>query len=97
MKLVIEGLQKHFDQKEVLKGSTFTFEQGRIYGLLGRNGAGKTTLFNCINEDVAADGGSFWLEDETGARRSMTAEDIGYVLSTPVVPRTPAATAATRR
>ena len=44
MKLVIENLQKKFDKKEVLKGATFTFEQGRIYGLLGRNGAGKTTL-----------------------------------------------------
>ena len=86
MKLVIEGLEKRFDKKEVLKGATFTFEQGRIYGLLGRNGAGKTTLFNCLNEDIPASGGSFCLEEDDGTRRPITAEDIGYVLSTPVVP-----------
>ena len=86
MRLVIEGLEKRFDKKEVLKGATFTFEQGRIYGLLGRNGAGKTTLFNCLNEDIPFDGGSFCLEEEDGTRRPITADDIGYVLSTPVVP-----------
>ena len=86
MKLVIEGLEKRFDKKEVLKGATFTFEQGRIYGLLGRNGAGKTTLFNCLNEDLPTDGGSFCLEEDNGTRRSLKAEDVGYVLSTPVVP-----------
>ena len=86
MKLIVENLQKNFDKKEVLKGATFTFEQGRIYGLLGRNGAGKTTLFNCLNEDLPIDGGSFCLADDSGERRFITAQDIGYVLSTPVVP-----------
>jgi len=56
-----------------------------IYGLLGRNGAGKTTLFNCINEDLKVDGGSFEVE-ENGKRRSVRSEDIGYTLSTPMVP-----------
>ena len=43
MKFVIEHLEKHFDKKEVLKDINFAFEEGMIYGLLGRNGAGKTT------------------------------------------------------
>ena len=86
MKLVIEQLEKRFAEKEVLKGATFTFEQGRIYGLLGRNGAGKTTLFNCLNEDIPTNGGSFCLEEDDGTRHPIAAEDIGYVLSTPVVP-----------
>ena len=61
MRFIIEHLEKHFDKKEVLKDIDFTFEEGKIYGLLGRNGAGKTTLFNCINRDIKADGGSFYL------------------------------------
>ena len=85
MKFIIEHLSKHFEQKEVLKDISFTFEEGKIYGLLGRNGAGKTTLFNCLNRDIKADGGSFCLE-ENGVRREVAAEDIGYVLSTPTVP-----------
>ena len=57
MKFIIEHLEKHFDKKEVLRDIDFTFEEGKIYGLLGRNGAGKTTLFNCINRDIRADPG----------------------------------------
>lgn len=85
MKLKIEHLQKRFDTKDVLKDVTFTFEPGKIYGLLGRNGAGKTTLFNCLNQDISDDGGRFYLEDEMG-EHDLRLEDIGYVLSTPQVP-----------
>mgnify|MGYP005794410369 FL=1 len=85
MKFIVEHLSKHFEKKEVLHNIDFTFEEGKIYGLLGRNGAGKTTLFNCLNRDLIADGGSFYLE-ENGIRRNVKAEDIGYVLSTPTVP-----------
>lgn len=85
MKFVIEHLSKRFEQKEVLKNIDFTFQEGRIYGLLGRNGAGKTTLFNCLNRDIRADSGTFFLEEE-GVPRELKAEDIGYVLSTPTVP-----------
>lgn len=85
MRFIIEHLSKHFEQKEVLRDIDFTFEDGKIYGLLGRNGAGKTTLFNCLNRDIKADGGSFSLEED-GVCREVTAEDIGYVLSTPTVP-----------
>lgn len=85
MKLTIEHLSKHFDKKEVLRDIDFTFEEGKIYGLLGRNGAGKTTLFNCLNRDIRADGGSFFLQED-GKQREAAAEEIGYVLSTPTVP-----------
>ena len=85
MKLVLEHMSKKFDKKEVLRDVNFTFTDGKIYGLLGRNGAGKTTLFNCLNGDLKADGGRFYLETENGSR-NVAPEDIGYVLSTPTVP-----------
>lgn len=85
MRLVIEQLSKRFDAKEVLRDISFTFEEGKIYGLLGRNGAGKTTLFNCLNRDIRTDGGTFYF-DTTDGVRDVLPEDIGYVLSTPTVP-----------
>ena len=85
MKFVIEHLEKHFDKKVVLKNINFIFEESKIYGLLGRNGAGKTTLFNCINRDIKADGGTFFMEEDR-TRKEIEPEDIGYVLSTPTVP-----------
>ena len=85
MKLVIENLSKSFDKKEVLKNINFTFESGKIYGLLGRNGAGKTTFFNCLNEDLKCDSGEFYLSDGK-TNKKIESSDIGYALSTPVVP-----------
>ncbi len=85
MKLVVEHLKKSYDAKEVLRDIDFTFEEGLIYGLLGRNGAGKTTLFNCLNQDQMVQGGRFYLEEEGGAQE-VKPEEIGYVLSTPTVP-----------
>ena len=84
MKLVVKHLKKSFGTKEVLKDINFEFEKGKIYGLLGRNGAGKTTFFNCLNEDLPIDSGNFFLEDKE--IKKISAEDIGYVLSTPNVP-----------
>src|SRR5574344_1823301 len=85
MKLVIKNLVKSFEKKEVLKRINFEFEEGKIYGLLGRNGAGKTTLFNCLNEDIDITSGKFFIE-ENNKEKTIESNDIGYVLSTPVVP-----------
>lgn len=85
MKLVVKDLKKNYEKNEVLKGINFTFEEGKIYGLLGRNGAGKTTLFNCLNEDIDINYGEFYLLDNN-IQREITFSDIGYVLSTPIVP-----------
>ena len=85
MKLIIEQLSKSFGNKKVLKNISFTFEEGKIYGLLGRNGAGKTTLFNCLNQDMKVDSRKFYLEID-GVCQDLTADRMGYVLSTPAVP-----------
>ena len=85
MELVVKDLKKKFEKKEVLKGLNFKFQKGKIYGLLGRNGAGKTTFFNCLNEDLEIDSGEYYIE-ENNIKRKIKPEDIGYVLSTPVVP-----------
>ncbi len=84
MKLKISNLSKSYDDKEVLKDINFTFEKGKIYGLLGRNGAGKTTFFNALNEDIEIESGKFILEESKN--RKLTNQDIGYVTATPIVP-----------
>lgn len=85
MKLKIVNLSKSYGDKEVLKDINFIFEEGKIYGLLGRNGAGKTTFFNALNSDIDYQKGELILEDEYG-KNSLKPTDIGYVISTPVVP-----------
>ena len=85
MQLTIKNLTKTYGEKVVLQDIDFTFEEGKIYGLIGRNGAGKTTFFNCLNEDVEIDKGEVILNDDYGQNKLKT-DDIGYVISTPTVP-----------
>ena len=84
MKLEVSGLSKSFGEKKILD-IDFSFESGKIYGLIGRNGAGKTTFFNSINRDIDIDSGKFYLDDEFD-KSELSTSDIGYVVSTPIVP-----------
>ena len=88
MEFVISHLVKSYGSKQVLKDVDFVFEEGRIYGLLGRNGSGKTTFFNCINNDIEINSGEFYLRENSEAANKipLMPEDIGYLVSTPTVP-----------
>ena len=86
MKLTAANLQKSFNSKPVLTGVSYTFEKGRIYGLLGRNGAGKTTMFNCLAGNLPLDGGEVTIEPDGGAPRKTTIDDIGFVFTQPHLP-----------
>ncbi|MDR0264308.1 MAG: ATP-binding cassette domain-containing protein [Sphingobacterium sp.] len=44
----LTNLSKSFGQHQVLHEVTYTFDSGKVYGIVGENGAGKTTLFRCI-------------------------------------------------
>jgi len=85
MEFVISHLSKSYGTHQVLKDVDYAFEDGKIYGLLGRNGAGKTTLFNCLNSDTEYDSGKFFFRNEE-KEEAVKSDDIGYVLSTPTVP-----------
>lgn len=86
MELLLNNIKKSFESKEVLKDITFSFQKGKIYGLLGRNGAGKTTLFNCLSEEISPDSGTTSVIGDDGITKELKSEDIGYVFSTPILP-----------
>ena len=54
----VEDLRKHYGKVHAVDGVTFTLEENRIYGLLGRNGAGKTTLMSLLTAQEFATGGT---------------------------------------
>lgn len=85
MELIIDQIEKSFEEKKVLQAASFTFQKGKIYGLLGRNGAGKTTLFNCISREIEYEGGSVILQED-GRQLPMDYNMLGYAFSTPVLP-----------
>lgn len=60
----IENLKKAFrlgfipKTREILKGITFTVQEGEIFGYLGPNGAGKTTTIKCLLDLIRPDEGT---------------------------------------
>ena len=47
--LYVDKLRKSFDSLEVLKGISFSMEQGETLSVIGPSGGGKTTLLRCMN------------------------------------------------
>ena len=53
----VSEIKKSFKNKEVLKGLSFTIEEGDKVALLGNNGAGKSTLLKIIAGQLQANAG----------------------------------------
>lgn len=85
MKLIVKDIKKDFNDKKVLTGATYTFDEDIIYGLLGKNGAGKTTLFNIIYDEVDQDAGLVQIEED-GNFRSVEFKDVGMVFAETLLP-----------
>ena len=47
--LEVTNLQKCFGSTDVLKGVSFSLEQGQVLAIIGSSGSGKTTLLRCLN------------------------------------------------
>ncbi len=56
--LTIQGVQKSFGNRMVVRGVSLTLRRGEAVGLLGPNGAGKTTVFYMITGLIKADRGA---------------------------------------
>ncbi|SEN23227.1 ABC-2 type transport system ATP-binding protein [Mesobacillus persicus] len=60
-----KGITKNYFRKQVLKELTFSIEENKITGLIGRNGAGKTTLLKIIAGFIRETSGKMNVFSET--------------------------------
>ncbi|MDE6408267.1 MAG: ABC transporter ATP-binding protein [Anaeroplasmataceae bacterium] len=60
----IKNLTHRFGNSTVLEHIDLTFEEGKIYGLIGINGAGKSTLMRLMSSVYRANSGSIWIDGE---------------------------------
>ena len=63
--LEVKDIRKSFGGTEVLKGITFSLEQGESLSVIGSSGSGKTTLLRCLNFLERPDSGSITVKGET--------------------------------
>ncbi len=54
----VEGLGKHFGDKQLIENLEFSLPPGGIVGVIGPNGAGKSTLFKMLTGQEQPDSGS---------------------------------------
>ena len=71
--LEVQDIQKSFGKTVVLKGISFSLEQGDVLSVIGSSGSGKTTLLRCLNFLETADSGVIRVSDEVIFDGSSTA------------------------
>ena len=78
--LEVKDLYKHFGNVQVLKGVSFSMQEGEVISIIGSSGSGKTTLLRCINFLERADSGEVLLDGEVlfdaAAEKRATAAEI---------------------
>ena len=70
--LEVKNLKKGFGSTDVLKGVSFSLEQGQVLAIIGSSGSGKTTLLRCLNFLETPDEGEILVNGKvlTGAHLS---------------------------
>ena len=54
----VEGLSKHYGDRQLIDGLSFSLPPGGIVGVIGPNGAGKSTLFRMLTGQEKPDSGT---------------------------------------
>jgi tungstate transport system ATP-binding protein len=83
--LKVKNLKKIYNNKTVLDIDYLSFQESKIYAIVGPNGSGKTTLLNILNLLVKPDKGQIFFRDQEiinnsnskllGIQRKMTLVD----------------------
>ena len=47
--LEVRNIKKRFGKTDILKGISFSLEEGQVVAIIGSSGSGKTTLLRCLN------------------------------------------------
>ena len=62
--LEVNNIKKTFDNTEILKGISFSMEEGQAISIIGSSGSGKTTFLRCLNFLERPDEGTITVRGE---------------------------------
>ena len=74
--LEVTNLKKGFGATDVLKGVSFSLEEGQVLAIIGSSGSGKTTLLRCLNFLETPDEGQIAVEGKVLTGEALTEEQI---------------------
>ena len=85
MEVVIDvsNMTKKFGDAAVLQNINIQFEEGKIYGIVGKNGSGKTVLFKLIIGYLRTTEGRVRVYGKEVGKDKDFAEEIGIIIENP--------------
>ena len=69
-----------YGKNKVLKGTSFTIEEGKITTIMGANGCGKSTLFNLMTKNLYPRKGNIFLHGKNIQNLGLIVPHIGRLL-----------------
>ncbi len=75
----VTGLSRRFGSLAAVDVVSFSVEEGRIHGLLGRNGAGKTTLMQLLTGQDFATSGTIRVFGETPVENAGVLQNVCFI------------------
>lgn len=79
-RIEIHNYSKQIKKQIVLDDVSFSFEEGKLYGLYGRNGSGKTMLLRAIAGLIYPDNGSVVIEGKVLHKDISFPDSIGIII-----------------
>lgn len=79
----IESLNLTLNKQTILKDINLSFEEGCIYGIVGKNGSGKSMLFKCICGLVRPTSGRILVNKKEIGKEIDFPENTGMLIETP--------------
>ena len=79
----VSNVTKKFGETTVLWDINIQFEEGKIYGIVGRNGSGKTVLFKLITGFLRPSDGQVRVYGKEVGKDKDFAEEIGIIIENP--------------
>ena len=70
--LEVKNIKKKFGDTQVLKGVSFSLEQGQVVAIIGSSGSGKTTLLRCLNFLETPDSGDILVDGKLLSGDNLT-------------------------
>ena len=74
--LEVKNIRKGFGTTDVLKGVSFSLEQGQVLAIIGSSGSGKTTLLRCLNFLETPDDGEIRVGGKILTGKNLSEEQI---------------------
>lgn len=76
----LQNVSKKIKTNQVLNNISYTFEEGKVYGLYGRNGSGKTMLLRAVSGLIRLDSGSIYVDEKKLHEEISFPENTGIVI-----------------